>query len=59
MPIFLLKCSKCDYETEIYLHNERAIKSFKCSGCGAKEWEKLPTVPLIPKDGTYSWREKK
>ena len=59
MPIFLLKCKKCDYKTEILLHNERAITSFKCMECGVVGlWTRLPTVPLIPKDGTYSWRNK-
>ncbi len=60
MPIYCLKCDKCDHKTEVYLHNEESIKSFECSECGVMGfWEKLPTVPLIPKDGTYSWREKK
>ena len=60
MPIYLLQCNKCNYETEIYLHTERAIESFKCSGCGAVGlWSKKPTVPLIAQDGTYSYREKK
>lgn len=59
-PIFILKCNKCDRETEIYLHTERAIASFKCSGCEAVGlWSKKPTVPLIPQNGTYSYREKK
>ncbi len=67
MPIYSLKCNKCDYKTEILLYNtantalsnEDVIKSFKCRGCGVVGlWEKLPTVPLIPKDGTYSWRVK-
>lgn len=59
MPCYILKCKKCSYETEILLYSERAITSFKCSGCGVVGlWERLPTVPLIPKDGTYSWRNK-
>lgn len=60
MPIFILKCNKCDRETEIYLHNEEAIKAFKCSECGTKGlFDRLPTVPLLPPNGTYSWRAKK
>ena len=59
-PIYLLQCKKCNYETEIYLHTERAIASFRCSGCGALGlWSKKPTVPLIAQNGTYSYREKK
>jgi len=63
VPIFLLKCKKCSYETEILLYSERAIKSFKCKGCGVVGlWSRKPTVPLIPRSGTYSFndgREKK
>lgn len=60
MPCWVLKCNKCSRETEIYLHNERAIESFRCSGCGAVGlWTKKPTVPLIAQDGAYSYREKK
>lgn len=59
-PVFILQCKKCNYETEILLHTERAIESFKCSGCGAVGlWDKRPTVPLLPPNGTYSWRTKK
>ena len=57
-PIFLIKCKKCDKEVEIYLHNEREIKSYTCPKCGTKGlWEKLPTSPLLKRDGTYSYLE--
>ena len=59
-PIYVLRCSKCDYETEILLYNEKAIESFVCSECRSKGlWTRLPTVPLIPKNGTYSFNDKK
>ena len=59
-PCWVLRCKKCNYETEILLYNEKAIGSFVCSECRSKGlWEKMPTVPLLPPDGTYSWREKK
>jgi len=58
VPIFILQCKKCNYETEILLHTERAIVSFKCSECGAKGlWEKCVTAPALKRDGTYSYLE--
>lgn len=58
MPCWILKCKKCDYKTEIYLPNEEAIGSFKCSECGSKGlWRKCPTAPALKKSGTYSFLE--
>ena len=58
MPIYRLKCNKCDHETETYLHNERSIATLECSECGVMGlWRKMPTTPALKKSGTYSFLE--
>ena len=58
MPIYSLKCKKCDHETEVYLHNEESINSFECSECGVMGfWSKCPTAPSLKRNGTYSYLE--
>ena len=54
MPIYRLKCRKCDREIE-HRFTDRFMKcskeeveeaaNFPCYGCGGTKWEKIPTVP--------------
>lgn len=65
-PCFDLKCEKCGFvlqdvifpASRINWRSNRIV--IKCEVCGeVGSWIRLPSVPNLKKDGTYSYDEKK